>query len=242
MFLLGEVTPHDGKLMGDTPDRDNNFSYRELVFARFQFTNGVGLTPLESFFEVPALGGTVNKNFRVNVILDVGTFTSELVKLVFKLKNNDGTEEEKVYRYDSGAWSWDGGAPAWVSGMVPPREIGSPATNAALEQWGIYFVGTFNVDNNHARVEVKPQIFSAVDNTLVIAEEEKKVPVYTEAALSTQRFNQPDAAKLAPRSHFFSQANLLSNQAAGDKYGIVDLHGCNRIHSQLFRLKSECIE
>ncbi|MEM0995455.1 MAG: S8 family serine peptidase [Bacteroidota bacterium] len=222
MFLLGEVTPHDGKLMGDTPDHDNNFSYRELVFARFQFANGVGLTPLESFFEVPALGGTVNKDFRVNVIVDVGTYTAERVKLVFKLKKNDATEEEKVYRYDSGAWSWDGGAPAWVSGMVPPREIGSPATNATGEQWGIYFVGTFNVDNNHARVEIIPQIYSAVDDTLVIAEEEKKVPVYTEAALSTQRFNQPDAAKLAPRSHFFSQANLLSPQAPGDKYGIID--------------------
>ncbi|MCP5104827.1 MAG: S8 family serine peptidase [bacterium] len=80
MFLLAECVPHDGPLIGNTPANNNNLSYREVLFAHFQFKDATGAGEFRSFIEVDSIGTVSNETMTIDVVSDCVTFTTESVE------------------------------------------------------------------------------------------------------------------------------------------------------------------
>jgi pyrrolidone-carboxylate peptidase len=215
-FILGEALPHDGKLVGDTPETNNNYSYRELLFARFGFKDATGQKNVESFFEVDSFGTVDNKDIKIQVGTSVGTLKTESVKVTVKMEFDNGNVETKIFEYSGGSWQFTGGAPAWISVIKPKIQGGS--VDASNEQYSIEFSGTFNVSRNHTRATIKVEVFSTVNILQLLASTEHQIPVYEQAQLPSARFTGASPADLAPRSHFFTVATNLT-QVVANSYG-----------------------
>lgn len=220
MFILGEVLPHDGKLMGDTAELDNNFSYREIMFARFGFKKDTLIEELVNYIEVDSFGTLASQSFAVQVISDVSTFRTESVKIEFVAELDNGTTETKVYEHNGVAWGFSGGAPSWCSMVLPT--LANNITAAAGEQYYVLYGGTLQVSRQYKNIRITPKIYSTINTAVSLAEETRTVAVYEQAQLASGRYTGISPADLAPHSHFFTVADATLNvQAAADAYGPV---------------------
>lgn len=220
MFILGEVVPHDGKLMGDVPQEDNNFSYREIIFARFGFKKRSLKEEITSYVGVDSLGTVTNEDFSVQVIADVSSFNAEAVKLEFLLEFVNGATEAKAFEFNGGAWGFAGAAPDWCTMDGSPKQANG-ATNATDEQYYMTFSGTLNVKSQHKSIQITPKIYSTVDEGVILAEETRNVAVMEEAGLASGRYSGVSPADLAPRSHFFADQAAVLPQTDAIAYGPV---------------------
>ncbi|MEO1623761.1 MAG: hypothetical protein AAFV25_01295 [Bacteroidota bacterium] len=237
LFLLGEVTPHDGPQAGDSPDANNNFSYRELVFARLGFHKGSGMEPMPRFFEVDSFGTVLNSNFNVRVLIDAGTVRVESIKIEMEMTFENGTVESEVFAYNGASWAFGGGGAAWASMNAPV--IMSTGAGAIGEQWEIQFNGTLNLDRNQSKVKITPKIYSSINPFVVLEKGEQSIPIYEQAELPSQRYKSVTPADLAPKSHFFCQHNLLT-QTAALAYGPVSGNEANQYRATaLFNASAE---
>lgn len=218
MFLLGEVTPHDGKLMGDTAELDNNFSYREIIFARFGFKKNSLVEEVATYIEVDSFGTVASQGFSVQVISDVSTFRAESVKLEFIAELDNGTTETKIFEHNGAAWTFAGGAPAWCTMGGDPR-LADNVTVAAGEQYYILFNGTLNASRQYKNIKITPKIYSSVNTTVVLAEESRTVAVYEQSQLASGRYTGVSPADIAPHSHFFTDHSLVAVQTDTIAYG-----------------------
>ncbi len=237
MFVMGEVTPHDGKLAGDIAEQDNNFSYREILFARFGFKKGNPVEEIADYIEVDSFGTVVNENFIVQVISDVSTFKAESVKIEFRITLDNGATQTKIFEYSGGNWGFTGGAPAWIAMPNPPR-LADGATTAAGEQYYMTFSGTLNVSRQYKGIRITPRIYSAITPAVVLAEESNTVAVYEQALLSSSRYTGASPADLVPHSHFFTDiGTALSAQGDVLAYGPV-ISGVPADRQNKFRVTS----
>lgn len=221
LFLLGEVIPHDGKLMGDIPEQDNNFSYREIIFARFGFKKGSINEEVASYIEVDSFGTVANEAFTVQIISDVSTYRSESVRLEFVAELDNGTTEAKIFEFNGASWIFAGGAPSWCTMAGSPKRADG-VTNATGEQYYMTFSGTLNASRAYKNIKITPKIYSAVNAAVVLAEESRTVAVYEQAQLASGRYTGISPADLAPHSHFFTDIGaVLVAQNAAIAYGPV---------------------
>jgi len=220
MFIMGEVVPHDGLLMGDTAEQDNNFSYREIILARFGFKKKNITEQIASYVEVDSFGTVSNEDFTVQIIADVSTFDAALVKLEFVIELDNGTTEPKVFEFNGGAWGFAGAAPNWCSMGASPKKADG-ITNATKEQYYMTFSGTLNVSRQYKSVKITPKIYSDVNAGVVLAQETRTVAVYEQAQLASGRYSGISPADLAPRSHFFAEPTALMPQTDTIAYGPV---------------------
>lgn len=221
MFIMGEVTPHDGKLKGDIPELDNNFSYREIIFARFGFKKGSLTEEIASYIEVDSFGTVANETFLVQVISDASTYRAESVRLEFVAELDNGTTETKVYEFGGVSWNFAGGAPSWCT-MAGSPKLADGATNATGEQYYMTFSGTLNASRTYKNIKITPKIYSAVNAVVVLAEESRTVAVYEQAQLASGRYTGISPADLAPHSHFFTDIGaVLVAQDPAIAYGPV---------------------
>jgi hypothetical protein len=220
MFIMGEVVPHDGRLMGDLAEQDNNFSYREIIFARFGFKKSNIVEEIASYVEVDSFGTVANEDFTVQIITDVSSFKAEAVKLEFLIEFDNGTTETKVFEFNGGAWGFAGGTPGWCTMGTSPKLVDG-TTNAIAEQYYMTFNGTLNVSRQYRKIKITPKIYSTV-NTAVLAEETRSVAVLEQAQLASGRYSGVSPADLAPQSHFFTDHAAVLPQTDSIAYGSVN--------------------
>ncbi|MDJ0835794.1 MAG: S8 family serine peptidase [Acidobacteriota bacterium] len=216
-FLLGEITPHDGELTGEIPEKNNNFTYREFVFARFQFLKPDGTGEIKPFIEVDSFGTVVTEPIHVDVMVDAGSFAVESLELECEMSMDTGQTGKKIFKFDGTAWAMAGGAPNWLSVTAPTlRHSTTPATG---EQVAVTFAVTLNVSRQHKTIVLRPKLYSIVNPDIVLATEERTVPVVEQAQVG----GRPGGAgiDLTPRSHFFTDPAALKNQTPEQAYGPV---------------------
>lgn len=226
LFLLGEILPHDGLLDGYTAKENNNFSYRELIFARFDYRDGLGHNEIKNFFEVDSFGTVLAEDFQIQVLADVGSFQADSVKIEVEIKSVNGTTETKIFEHDGANWTFTGGAPPWLNLSPPKNLVDQSVAIFDQEYFQLGFSGTLNLSRNHERVTITPKIYSALQTGLVLAEETKSIPVFEQALLPSARFAGVAPADLAPRSHFFTETSVTQDQTQA--YGPVDGDEANK--------------
>lgn len=232
MFLLAEILPHDGALSGTTISANNNLSYRELIVARFGYLDNGGAN-FANFVEVDGLGTVKNKTLVIDFVADVISMPTESLKVHFEMELANNNFEVKIFEFTTGAWQFTGGAPAWATGTSPT--IGTSAIAANGDQHQVRMTFTLAVSNLHVRLKVEPKIHSAVQPTIVLAEDVKLIPIYTQSLLPSQRYTGGAKADLAPRSHFFTEPTKIV-QTLAEAYGPVDGDKANRFRvTSLFK-------
>jgi len=220
MFIMGEVVPHDGRLMGDVAEQDNNFSYREIIFARFGFKKSNVLDEITSYVGVDSVGTATDEDFMVQIITDVSTFNAEAVKLEFVLEFINGTTETRVFEFNGGAWGFAGVDPLWCTMNASPK-LADGTTNATDEQYYMTFDGTLSVSSAHKNIKITPKIHSTGNPAVVLAEETQSVAVMEQAELASGRYSGASPAALTPRSHFFTDHVGVLAQTDAIAYGPV---------------------
>ena len=234
MFLMAECVPHDGPTTGETPATNNNLSYREVLFAHFEFRNSSGTGEFQNFIEVDSFGTVLNETMNVDFISDSVTFTTENLEIELKMEFENGTSETKIFKYTGGSWQFSGGNPTWAT--IDPPKIGTSATLATNEQYQVRFAVKIKADRNQTAITVKPKIFSGfsiynavplVGSNPLLASGEKRVPVYEQAELPSGRYGEVTPADLAPKSHFFTRHDLIT-QVAAKAYGPVSGNEANQ--------------
>jgi Subtilase family len=218
MFIMGEIVPHDGLLMGDVPEQDNNFSYHEIIFARFGFKKRNLVEEIASYVKVDSFGTVANEDFSVQIITDVSSFNAEAVKLEFLIKFDNGTTDTKVFEFNGGAWGFAGGTPNWCTLDASPKQAGG-VMNATGEQYYMTFSGTLNVSRQYKNIQITPKIYSTVNPAVVLAEETCSVAVFDQGQLASGRYSGVSPADLAPQSHFFADPAGLMQQTDAIAYG-----------------------
>ena len=224
LFALGEVVPHDGILTGFTAETNNNFSFRELVFAKFRLTGEDGETGLDSHLDVDHKGTDVTRAFRVEVRTTAGTFATERVRVKLTAHKQGGVEEVHVYLFDTvaGNWRFDPSDPSWAT-LAPPLEVRRTdgTLHAAIgEQFDIHFGGTYSVNKGFSQLEIEVQILSSFRD-LAIASASHTVKVYELVPLPTGTDLAESVTLPAPSSYAFADMASLT-QNAQQAFGPVD--------------------
>ena len=217
MFLMAECVPHDGPLIGNTPANNNNLSYRELLFAHFNFRDGGG-ADLASFIEVDGLGSISNETIEIELISDSVSFRTESLEIELEMELTNNTFETKIFKNLTGVWQFVGGAPVWAGGNNPV--IGTSALAATNDQYQIRISIDLQLTNAYVRLKIIPKIYSALQATVVLASDEKILPIYAQALLPSQRFTGGAKADLIPKSHFFTEPAKIT-QTVVEAYGPV---------------------
>ncbi|MCP5104826.1 MAG: hypothetical protein GY950_15680 [bacterium] len=140
----------------------------------------------------------------------------------------DPTTESKVFKFTGGTWQFSGGNPAWATGSAPVT--GTSAAAATGDQYHVRISIDLKLTHLHARVKVRPNIYSAIQPAIVLAGAYLQVPIYQKSLLPSQRFTGGGKADLAPKSHFFTDhGNIV--QTAAEAYGPVSVDKTNRFRT-----------
>ncbi len=215
LFALGEAVPHDGKLNGFTAKTNNNFSFRELSFAKLRLTQDDALSALDNHLEVDALGTVVAKNFRVEVRTMTLSFTVERVEVQLTARKTGAVEEVQTFKFTAGAWSMAPAALAWAT-LNPPREARRPDGTdpvAAGEQFDVNFSGTYRVDKSFTQLEIKVRLLSNFRDHAV-AEVAHTVNVYEVQPLPQGVGLAQSATVPKPASFAFADMASLTQNAS----------------------------
>jgi pyrrolidone-carboxylate peptidase len=237
LFALGEVVPHDGALDAYTADFNNNFSFRELAFAKFRFVEPNGVDPAPVHLDVDEVGTSKTKSVRVEVRTTAGTFTAERVRLQVTMRKQ-GVEEVRFFRF-SGTWGWDQ-PPSWATATAPleARRPDGSEVAATGEQFDIRFGCDYTVDRTFTDLIIEPQILSAF-REFAIATGTLHVMIYTIAPLPTGTGAAEKTAEIQPASFVFADVGSLT-QNAQQAFGPVDSSPATRYRTTaLFRSTSD---
>ncbi|MEM9823363.1 MAG: hypothetical protein AAF985_19935, partial [Bacteroidota bacterium] len=233
MFLMAECVPHDGPLIGNTPANNNNLSFRELLFARFNFLDGLGNNAAPSFYEVDGLGTVSNESLIVELTSDSVSFKVERLELELTMELTNNTTETKRFKNVGGVWQFVGGNPAWAAGNNPTT--GASAVAATNEQYQVRLKIDFNLSNTYNRLTIKSFIHSDLQPTVVLEEAETVIPIYAQNLLPNQRYTGGAVADLSPKSHFFTELSKIV-QTPAEAYGPVDGDKANKFRvTSLFK-------
>lgn len=222
-YLLVQVSPHDGSRNGLGAESNSNLSFREIVFADFQFKKLDGGS-LPNEIEVDELG-TETSDFEVEVKTPIGNFITEDVEIIIERHNANGVVDNATFKYNSTNSTWelkdgDGATSSW-STMSAPVEIGTsePASGVQTE---IKFSGSYSVDKQFSKVRIKAIINSSSPTSLIdipVGEGIHDVAVY-EATLNPEGLipssGQPP---LYPQSYTFTDFAEINPQNASEAFG-----------------------
>lgn len=223
LFVLGEITPHDGKFDGRVVKKNNNISYRELVFAKFAFTQSNGTEELIGHVDVSNLGLVKTQDFQAEIRSTAGFFETEKLSIKIVAKKVGGAEISADYAYDTATntWKFIGPSPAAWLVITPPNEaVRADGTQpvATGEQYDVQFQGTLKLDKTFTEVIITSQIGSSYRN-LVVAKEKHSISIYPTAPLPTGTNQAKTAALPKPLSHVFADMATL---VEAKPYGVIN--------------------
>jgi pyrrolidone-carboxylate peptidase len=224
IFALGEVVPHDGKLIGFTAKDNNNFSYRELCFSKFSFRKADRLSPLEGQIDITAVE-KITTPFSAHVRTTAGSFSAERVRV--RVTPVGGAP--CTFRHAGGSWKWDVDCDA-VTLQAPKaaRDKNGVEKDATGEQYDIVFSGSYTASASLKGLKIEVEILSDFRD-VVIASVVHEIKVIVAAPL-------PQLAPLAPEpepvpvSHVFTDFASLTKQTAERAFGpVVDSTDANSL-------------
>lgn len=221
MFILGEVTPHDGPLMDDgtqiidPAQLDNNISYREIIFADFAFRDQTGAAALISSVEVDNFGTPVATNFKIYLRSNVSTFETNKTKLKFILTSSSGVETTAEFSYDGVNWVFTGDNSNLFS--ANPPVVANTGAVAAGEQYQVAFTGSFSLAKFHQKLVIKAEITSSVNAGVVLADSSHNINVAIDVPAPFGFENEPPEEE--PISFVFADINALNVQGAALAFG-----------------------
>lgn len=215
-FLVAEVLPHDGALSGLSPESNNNVSYRELFVGDIEFLNNTETDVLPTSIELAAPGTNTVVNFAVRAKTHFGALGVEGVELKIRRRDKATVWVESKFRYSGGAWSFEGGAPAWCTAAAPV--LSGTAIAAAGLVGEASFMGTFNADSkDHDRAELILTIKGV--HGVVLYTESMELNLFSEPILGEGAPANGTTAAAVPRPHVFANMSLLTPQALGFEFG-----------------------
>ncbi|HVZ41164.1 MAG TPA: hypothetical protein VHI13_17930 [Candidatus Kapabacteria bacterium] len=203
LYLLVDVSPHDGAMNGADAGHNNNITYRKLNFADIGL-NGNSGEVLPDAVQVDAIGTVVTTSFTITAV-DVKTFSSPDVSIDFVRTAADGTTESTTYHY-AGVWCFTQ-AVTWATITSSPA---AGSTNSAT------FLGNLTLSNaqNGSTIAITARIGSGASLRV------EKVHTVSVAALEgvpseTQLRSQKPLSKL----HEFANMASVRNQVPDDAFG-----------------------
>lgn len=222
-YLLIQVSPHDGSRNGLGAESNGNLSFREIVFADFQFKKLDGGS-LPNEIEVDGLG-TETSDFEIEVKTPIGNFITEDVEIIIERHNASGVVDNVTFKYNSTNSTWElkdgnGATPSW-STMSAPVETGTsdPASGVQTE---IKFSGSYTVDKQFSKVRIKAVINSSSPTNLIdipIGEGVHDVAVYEAVLNPGGLISSPGQPPLYPQSYTFTNFADLNTQPANLAFG-----------------------
>lgn len=211
-YLIAEVTPRDGELAGSGADKNNNISYREIMFCDGFFGDTSGGTLIDSI-TADEFGTVTTTAFDVTIHCQLGYFTTEHLRVRLERENDNATTTTVTYLYDSDTSSWTlegDNTLTWVT-MNPPKLTSTGTPAASGEQIRVNFTGSFDATKLHNRVNLYAEV-ATKDGKGVLWKEEHEVAIIPANQLPAGvRTVKPE---LHPRSHVFADmANLTQSVA-----------------------------
>lgn len=160
LFALAEVVPHDGILGGDTADKNNNISFRELIFARMEARNETADLPLPISIDVDKDGNDLTTKFTLNFFADIGSFDTEQVVLKFTRIPDDASLPPEVltFRHDGTNWGFTEPTPHWTSIKNNEPILFATNTTATGRQVAISFAGDFTANKVYKKISIQGQL------------------------------------------------------------------------------------
>jgi pyrrolidone-carboxylate peptidase len=215
-FLVAEVLPHDGALSGLSPESNNNVSYRELFVGDIEFLNNLETDVLPTSIELAAPGTNTVVNFAVRAKTHFGALGVEGVELKIRRRDKAAVWVESKFRFSGGAWSFEGGAPAWCTAAAP---VLSGTAIAAVGLVGeASFMGTFNADSrDHDRAELIMTIKGV--HGVVLYTESMELNLFSEPILGAGAPANGTTPSSEPRPHVFASMAMLTTQTSALQFG-----------------------
>lgn len=219
LFILGEVVPYDGPLHGDTPEGNNNLSYREILLSTTQVKT-TGGAPMPNYIPVDEFGNVNNFPVEVEVRADSADFTTERVVLEFTRTSGTGVDIAR-FAYDGISWTatYPSGSTGWITFAAPIEPVNNvPAVGTAIR---IRFDGTIETSKLASSVTVESKVFSsfAGHETAQVAGDKFSYPITSDSsAFPDPQGGGPEEAY--PRSFAFAEMNQLT-QPAGMGFGPI---------------------
>lgn len=244
IYLLAEVSPHDGLLAGDRPANNNNISYRKIsLVPEVLFLDSTGASPLPKKIQVNTNGNNVNVPFRLQV-RDSENFNVEDVFIeVIRQQANPANNEVVTFKYypaaggNPAAWKLDDAVQTWLVLNAPVDEAAVAVLTGANDD--VRFNGDFDITNAHTGIQINVTVkgtYSPSGAAVPFSHTETcDITVFTVAnlpgggAAAIQNGTGTQVLAGTQRMHVFADmANLEQTQAQA--YGIVN--------SERFRLTS----
>lgn len=195
VYLLAEITPHDGivhdPVRGALNDsliigENNNFTYKEISFAEIEVLDVAG-AQLPRVFNVPHAGVAAPYRFDVHINDQFGYFVTENIRIEVTIRPaGGGAPITQSYRHDAVAgWVFDPPFPApppapWL--VLNPPQLNStiaavppPAPVAAAGvQAEVFFTGSLTIGNAADQISIRVLIDSEsgaqlTDNSIAAA-------------------------------------------------------------------------
>jgi len=214
IFALGEVVPHDGELAGVTAKTNNNFSFRELCFAKFRFMQGDRVTPLEGQIDITPLE-KVTKPFHVDVRTTCGTFAAERVRVKVTVGGTLYT-----FRYADGSWDWDKKCKAvTIHAPKAARDKDGVQKDATGEQYDISFECDYTANAALKNLKIEAEILSDFRD-LAVASAAYDVTIIEATPLPQLGEPVPQPPPV-PVSHVFAAMASLTGQTPEQAFGPV---------------------
>lgn len=242
MFVLAEVTPHDGVVIdpatGDPTtglkvEGNNNISFREIFFASFSFKNDLDDSVLPHFLTVDDAGTVVTTTYTAHIEAEMSAFKSENVSIEITRTAADNSKVVQTYLYDAGAWKRKnevGVNEAFWMDMLPNMPVvKGTATLAAGNQIRITFKGTYNVNKDFKKISIRAVIKN--DEKAEIASKQHDIIISTPSSSSTYESGLGDDATTKKTKFDFYTEYENVMQVAGMEFGPVTGDPTNKFNT-----------
>lgn len=214
IFLMVQVSPHDGASNGIGAEFTNNLSYREIIFAKTDFLEQDGTEKKRKI--KPAQGASINETFKLNVNSEIGKYNSDKVRVQIKRKRTNGVEEIITFRKVGGTWKNEGANISWANIQSPTAGSGIAASG---DQNRTSFEGNFTVTDQYIQASINVLIYSSISQA-IISQEKYEMDVEVEQPSSSTTIPTPGIVSTPPVKVFaFTDFNNLPAQQESLKYG-----------------------
>ncbi|WP_291275776.1 S8 family serine peptidase [Flavobacterium sp.] len=213
IFLLVQVSPHDGATNGIGAEFTNNLSYREIVFANVNFRNPYNGEDLDNSMQ---LDSSSFQNFLVDINAGIGSIdvADIMVEVTRTFLGNDITEKA-LYKKSGNNWNLvftPSASNAWTS--IEQPVVQGTSEIATGTQTAVTFKGSVNVTDQLSKVTIKATINSSVTG-VVISENIHETTIITNV-------NAPEGSgsagihkmPLIPKSCVFAELNKITQSPA----------------------------
>jgi hypothetical protein len=206
-FLKVHITPFDGDstVSGNQVHTNNNLTFKEIFFTGIGLLDGSG-ADLAPTVEVSTSGTLALAPFTLEVRHIPATAVNNIA-ITAIMTMADATTEQKVFAWDGSAWSFGGGAPAWLI-LHQPSFSGASTPEQALSR----FTGSLVVDHTHASLSLHVAV---TDNTAPVIARTFTIAIKAVPPRNAQGIGGIDSVVFRT----FTDWDLLPPQSGANNYG-----------------------